>query len=302
MALIAHGVPFEPTYPLAPYSQGAWLVPSESGAGLLMTFLPTTQPTLFGAYYTYSQNGGDSAWLAFQGPYTLNSDRVRVQTGVIATASSPLYEGSGGACLSCPYTPPSVIANTSIGPATIAFTDTTRAEFKFSGGTKTLVPLDTVAIKPLPELLAGTWTGTNKGKARFDTPITEGPCHLKIYKTTNPTPSETFTRATPDVREIPAPNSFYFKADPIPVTGSLCGVAINEVRFAMDPVTFRTNVFFLGPSPYTSDVNVVPVLNGIHDVFFLGPNTIVIRWYRSNQVGYADMENEWRFDRDVVTP
>lgn len=299
-SLAAYAVPFDPTYPIAPYAQASWFVPSESGSGFLFGMLPTTQPTLFGAYYTYGQSGGDSSWLVFQGAYTLNSDRQRVQTGVIATASSPLYEGSSGPCLSCPYAPPTVQANNSVGPATIMFPSTTRMQFQFAGGTKTLVPLDIATVKSLPDLLPGTWTGAYRSKVRFDTPITETACHIKIAKTTNPTSSETFTKATPDVREIPAPNSIYFKADPIPTTGNLCGVAINEVWFGMDPNTFATNVFFFGLTPTAPDTNVIPAGNGIHDVFFLGPNTFVIRYYRLNQIGYADMEVEWRFERDTT--
>lgn len=300
VSLLAHAVPFDPTYPIGPYAQPSWFVPSESGSGFLFGFLPTTQPTLFGAYYTYTQSSGDSAWLVFQGTYTLNTDLQRVQTGMIATATSPLYEGAAGACLACPYVAPTV-ATTAVGPATISFPTTTRMQFQFSGGSKTLVPLDTAAVKTIPDLLVGTWSGTYKSKPRFDSPPVEsGGCHIRITRTSNPTSSEVFTRATANVREIPAPNSIYFKAEPVPVTGTLCDVDINERWFVMDPTTFATNVYFFGSSPMLPETNSIPVANGVHDVFILSPNSMVIRYYRANQVGNADMEAELRFARDAA--
>jgi hypothetical protein len=52
------------------------------------------------------------------------TDAERIATGMIDRSLSPLYEGSGGPCLMCPYVAATTHAS-GYGQADVVFTDTT---------------------------------------------------------------------------------------------------------------------------------------------------------------------------------
>lgn len=286
----AHAVAFEPAYALTPYAQPTWFNPQEAGSGFLFGILPNSNDLLFGAYYTYTQSGATD-WVILQGAYTANSDLQRFQTGVLGKASATLLTAQGGPCLTCGYVAPTTNAS-AYGTGEFVLLDTTRAEFRVGGGTKVLVPLDLAALKPVVAILPGRWVGTRRSQQTLSVPPAEDACTIVISARTNPTGSESFTRATSDVRKIPAPNSSYFRAAP---QQAFC-FADDPDLIVVDPTTSEMHQFFV-PSAPGGTGNVISAEFGIADIFLTAPNHLVVRRYLKNTTTSADVVIEYQFTK-----
>lgn len=290
---------FDPTYPITPYLQPSWFVPSESGSGFLFGRLPNTT-TLFGAYYTYTA-GGQSSWLVFQGPYVATSDAERIATGVIGRASSPLYEAMGGPCLTCPYTAPTV-QQSALGQAEIVFTNSTSAEFHVSTANKALVPLDTATVKSVPDVFVGTFSGTLRVKPIASQPIQTLPCQIALSRTSNPTEDQ-YERASAAVRVIPTPGSTYLKVVPAPGAPSNNCVSAGETYIIIDPNTGAARLYFFDADEQIREFTRLlgyRILAGaiVADVYLVSPDRIVWRG-TNNTVGNTGIYSEAQVDRVV---
>lgn len=291
----AQNAPIAPRYALTPYSQAAWTDPAQPGSGLLFELLPTSRPTLFGAYFTYS-DAGTNTWLVLQGPYEAASDETRIATGEIAKVSAPLQEPSDGTCPRCPYHPP-LLRDSPLGLAVLTFIGSGYAELEIFGTPKSkpLVPLDFSAARPLADTLVGDWSGTLRyavvdanapgGKREITTS-----CTIRYARSAAPAGGE-LQRENANLRRVPASTSTYLRGTVISGGDGTNRCALHDGATSWLAVDSAKN------AAYEYTLAGAVVTSAPAGAFYLtGPNRLLARFDR-NTNGNTEVVGELELTR-----
>jgi hypothetical protein len=289
---------FVPTLPIGPYSQAAWTDPAAPGSGLLFEIVPGAAPTLFGTLFTYTDSGKDT-WLVAQGPYEPASDETRIATGELGRASAPLVQGRGGSCLKCAYSAPAFDASP-LGQVDFVFKSATQIEMRLFGVAqpRTLIPLDLVVWKALPDALAGTW----RGSARFLLSEAGGTreqvdsCTMTFTRSHGPSPDDTYQRLFRDVRRVPAPGSTFLHA----TAPARCGFHDGpDMWLTVDPATgalVELRIQEVGPCSPACPIGFDVTENPAAVFYLVAPNRLVARW-DANRTGETAVLGELELKR-----
>lgn len=147
----------EPRERIVP-QEGGWWNPAEAGSGYFLKFLTNEDNSItgFATIYTYNADG-TSTFLVVQGPVVFSTEAQRVDSGVVARFSSPLYKAANGQPFGGAYRPAEVTV-AGLGDGEFVFFTRRRGEFRSGGRTvpiRVLSPLQ--AEQEYVKMLSGTW-------------------------------------------------------------------------------------------------------------------------------------------------
>lgn len=159
------GEPTDPVEVLVPHG-GGWWNPDESGSGYFIEMMknPDGSTVGFGTVYTYNADGTSTFYLV-QGAVVFSSEAERVQSGVIARFSSPIFKAAGGQPFGGAWRPAQVTP-AGLGDGEFVFFTRRTGEFRTSDRS---VPIRAVSPSNAEDeyvnLLSGTWV--LKARLRF---------------------------------------------------------------------------------------------------------------------------------------
>lgn len=138
---------------------GGWWNPAEAGSGYFMQFMTNADNSVtgFATVYTYNADGS-STFLLVQGAVSFASESERVDTGVIARFSSPLYKAANGQPFNGSYRPAEVTP-AGLGSGEFVFYTRRTGEFRAGGRSIPIRVLNSLQGEAeYVQMLSGTWT------------------------------------------------------------------------------------------------------------------------------------------------
>lgn len=161
------GAPREVLLPQA----GGWWNPAEAGSGYFMQFMTNADNSVtgFATVYTYNADGS-STFLLVQGAVSFASEAERVDTGVIARFSSPLYKAANGQPFNGSYRPAEVTP-AGLGGGEFVFYTRRTGEFRAGGRSIPIRVLNSLQGEAeYVQMLSGTWRIQGRLRAPSEAP------------------------------------------------------------------------------------------------------------------------------------
>lgn len=146
-----------PAERLVPH-QGGWWNAAEPGSGYFFEFSQNADGSLLGLATTYTyDDAGKSTFLIVQGPVVFSTEAERLDTGIIARLSSPLFKAENGQSFGGTYRP-ATVSPSSFGAGEYVFFTRRTGEFRAGGRTTPIRALSPLATQAeYVRLLSGTW-------------------------------------------------------------------------------------------------------------------------------------------------
>ncbi len=155
----------QPARPLAPPAerlvphQGGWWNAAQPGSGYFFEFSENADGSLLGLATTYTyDDAGKSTFLIVQGPLVFSTEAERLDTGIIARLSSPLFKAENGQPFGGAYRP-ATVSPSSFGTGEYVFFTRRTGEFRAGGRTTPIRVLSPLASEAeYVRLLTGTFS------------------------------------------------------------------------------------------------------------------------------------------------